>query len=207
MSFMSRRSASPPPRSPSPDVVLQSLPPPRRPVRRPGHLSLEGGSAPPRIQRPLLSMRSCTELRVKSPSRSSRSVVSAPPTPSASSGPGSRRTHKRTLSFAIPYRSPPASPTLSTPPPPVPPIPDFVLTPTDRKPVLHPVPTTRTIGAPIYLPDWEQFTVVPDIAPPTPRKQPRATLSTRRTPPAGMTCSGYFALHNSNQRSPRVVAL
>jgi hypothetical protein len=106
----------------------------------------------------------------------------------------------------VPYRSPPASPTLSSPPPPVPPIPEFVLSPTDKKPVLHSPAPTRVNH--IYLPEWEQFTVTPDFAQ-SPRKT-RTSMSGRRSggaAPAAMTCSTFFALHNQNQRPNQVVAL
>jgi hypothetical protein len=78
-----------------------------------------------------------------------------------------------------------------------------VLSPTDKKAVLHTPAPTRV--AHIYLPEWEQFTVVPDI---TPRKQ-RTSISPRRTEgaPSAMTCSKYFALQNPNQRPNQVVAL
>ncbi|KAJ7765011.1 hypothetical protein DFH07DRAFT_770274 [Mycena maculata] len=220
MSFINARPDSPPPRSPSPDVVLAPLPPPRRRSAR-AHLSLEGNSPRPRlpltlarIEKPLVSMRSCGDLRQsQTPRSASRSVVSAPPTPRAiaPSSPSAstfRRTHKRTLSFAVPYRSPPASPTFASPPPPVPPIPEFVLSPTDKKPVLHTVAPAPTRVTHIYLPEWEQFTVTPDFASPAPRKK-RTSMPGRRAggaPPA-MTCSGYLALHNSTQRLNQVVAL
>ncbi|KAJ7684040.1 hypothetical protein B0H17DRAFT_1073366 [Mycena rosella] len=217
MSFLSSRPESPPPRSPSPDVVLAPLPAP--PVRRrthsarPPRLSLTASADPKaersmHLQKTLASMRSCGDLRQNPPTKSApRSVLSAPPTPrsfapSSPSSPGFRRTHRRTLSFAVPYRSPPASPTLSSPPPPVPPIPEFVLSPTDKKPVLHSPAPTRVDH--IYLPEWEQFTVAPDV---TPRK-PRTSMSGRRTGGGGapMTCSTFFALHNPNQRPNQVVA-
>ncbi|KAJ6452365.1 hypothetical protein DFH09DRAFT_1238423 [Mycena vulgaris] len=215
MSFLSR-SDSPPPRSLSPDVVLAPLPPPvrrRTASARPTRLSL-GASADSkaerslRLEKTLASMRSCGDLRHAEPStskRASRAVVSEPATPTSATF---RRTHRRNLSFAVPYRSPPASPTLSSPPPPVPPIPEFVLSPTDKRPVLH--SATRLVAFPaqtIYLPEWEHFTVAPDI---TPRKQRLSTGPGRRTdsaPPSAMTCSKYFALHNPNQRPNQVVAL
>ncbi|KAF7355438.1 hypothetical protein MSAN_01460600 [Mycena sanguinolenta] len=224
MSIFPSRCASPPPRSPSPEIVLAPLPPPRRRnPNRPPRLSLQSSDERPNLKaeskrRSLASMRSCGDLRYPAtPKSASRSAVSAPATPrtlvpSSPSGSSFRRTHKRTLSFAVPYRSPPPSPTLSSPPPPVPPIPEFVLSPTDKKPVLHPVAPTRVNH--IYLPEWEQFTVVPDVV--SPRKK-RASMSPsgRRTtgvaaaapPPPGMTCSTFFALHNETQRPNRVVAL
>ncbi|KAF7301797.1 hypothetical protein MIND_00745400 [Mycena indigotica] len=210
--FTTRRPDSPPPRSPSPEVVLSPLPPPRRTnAQRPTRLSLQSSETRPTSLKPerrLTSMRSCGELRQPPTPRSSiRSVVSAPPTPREPASPTDseasfRRTHKRTLSFAIPYRSPPPSPAISSPIPPVPAIPDFVLSPTDKKPVLHPLPTRANE---VYLPEWEQFPV-------TPRK-PRLSggasiMSARRAvaAPAPMTCSTFFALHNKSSQTPQPVA-
>ncbi|KAJ3989648.1 hypothetical protein F5890DRAFT_1561625 [Lentinula detonsa] len=66
--------------------------------------------------------------------------VSPPPSPSfvsvssySSTGSGKAISHSRSLQFAVPYRSPPASPTLAGLPPPVPPIPTFVLTNAEEK--------------------------------------------------------------------------
>ncbi|KAJ7276534.1 hypothetical protein B0H12DRAFT_1085822 [Mycena haematopus] len=214
MSFLSTRCVSPPPRAPSPELVLSPLPVPRRKPNRPTRLSLQDSDDRPKPQRSLASMRSCGDLRhPATPKSASRAVVSAPATPralvpSSPSGSSFRRTHRRTLSFAVPYRSPPPSPILSSPPPPVPPIPEFVLSPTDKKPVLHPAAPTRVNH--IYLPEWEQFTVVPDLA--LPRKK-RASMSPsgRRTgtaaAPAAMTCSTFFALRNQPQRPNHVAAL
>ncbi|KAJ7368443.1 hypothetical protein DFH08DRAFT_831415 [Mycena albidolilacea] len=211
------RADSPPPRSPSPDVVLAPLPPPvrRRISNRPARLSLQSSDERPKMersQRSLASMRSCGDLRhPTTPKSASRFIVSAPPTPAPSSPSGSsfRRTHKRTLPFASPYRSPPASPLLSSPPPPVPPIPEFVLSPTDKKPVIHTAPVRVNH---IYLPEWEQFTVTPDLASPLPRKKrvsmsPSGRRAVVAPAPAAMTCSTFFALHNQSQRPNQVVSL
>ncbi|KAJ6539481.1 hypothetical protein B0H19DRAFT_1269790 [Mycena capillaripes] len=185
MSFFARPD-SPPPRSPSPDAVLAPLPPPFAGASRPAQ--------PVSASRALTSTSSDPEERVE-------------PRTLLPSGSSFRRAHRRTLSFAVPYRSPPASPTISSPPPPVPPIPEFVLSPTDKKPVLHSPASAPTRVNHIYLPEWEQFTVAPDVAP----RKTRTSMSGRRTgglaSPAAMTCSTFFALHNQNQRPNQVVAL
>ncbi|KAJ7682657.1 hypothetical protein DFH06DRAFT_1161763 [Mycena polygramma] len=215
MSFFARPD-SPPPRSPSPEVVLASLPPPRRRQSRPTHLSLQSTDQRPKptSQRKLATMRSCGDLRhPQTPKSAARSAFSVPPTPrslapSSPSGSSFRRGHTRTLSFAVPYRSPPASPTISSPPPPVPRIPEFVLSPTDKKPVLHsPAAAAPTRVNHIYLPEWEQFTVAP---PPLKTRASMTSMSSRgrtASPPAPMTCSTFFALHNEHQRPNRVMAL
>ncbi|KAJ7129527.1 hypothetical protein C8R44DRAFT_777001 [Mycena epipterygia] len=221
MSFVQPRPASPPPRSFSPAIVLAPLPPPVRrrtpSAPRPAHLSLEATRARTksdrslRLDKTLASARSCGELRTPATPRSARSVVSAPPTPrsiapSSPSDSSFRRTHKRNLSFAVPYRSPPASPTIASPPPPVPRIPEFVLSPTDKKPVLHTPAPPPTRVEHIYLPDWEQFAVVPDFAP---RKPQRTSMFARRSaaPSTPMTCSSFFALRSTNERPNQVAAL
>lgn len=109
----------------------------------------------------------------------------------------SKRGHRRSLSVAIPYRSPPASPTIASPPPPVPPIPEFALNPTDKKAVLHPRPSWP---AQIYIPDL-------NVSPPSdarPRISPQKSKSApdvRRE--NGMTCLKFFSLRNSSPRGPR----
>ncbi|KAJ7781100.1 hypothetical protein B0H16DRAFT_1497079 [Mycena metata] len=201
------RPPSPPPRSCSPETVLAPLPPPvRRRVQsaRPPRLNLQSTDKP---QRSLASTRSYGDLRQSATPTSARSraVVSAPATPrnfiipSSPSGSSFRRAHKRTLSSASPYRSPPASPILSSPPPPVPPIPEFVLAATDKKSVIYAPAPTR-----ILLPEWEHFPIAPDLA--SPRK-PRTPTSARRTQVPAITCSTFFALHNQSQRPNQVVAL
>nr|GAT59981.1 predicted protein [Mycena chlorophos] len=169
-----RRPDSPPPRSPSPEPVLASLPPPRRPTRLSlqsnASSSSESSSSSKPHTRKLSSMRSCGDLRQQQPSpsrgRATRSIVSAPPTPRSPATPltpssRSRRTLSLASRAATRTRSrsppPPPSPTLSSPVPPVPRIPDFVLAPTDKKPILHPSPPTPTV----YLPEWEHHPLAP----------------------------------------------
>lgn len=223
------RPESPPPRQPSPELVLTSLPYP--PIhsrvrgsspasRRNPQLTLQLPSSLAGSQHPqgktLLSSRSYDHLRenrnpmaLREPSAnsrprrvSSRLNVSAPATPRSlpsrspphSPNPNFKRGHRRSLSFAIPYRSPPPSPTIAAPPPPVPPIPAFALTPTDRKPVLrtHPVDFAQ-----IHLPELDGLSPISEKPTLSPRKQtvPRADGS------HGMTCLKFFSLHNSHKFS------
>ncbi|KAJ3710412.1 hypothetical protein C8R42DRAFT_691109 [Lentinula raphanica] len=65
---------------------------------------------------------------------------SPPPSPSfvsissrSSTSSGRPLAHSRSLQFASPYRSPPASPTINGPPPPVPPLPAFVFTGAEKE--------------------------------------------------------------------------
>ncbi|KAF9076790.1 hypothetical protein BDP27DRAFT_701194 [Rhodocollybia butyracea] len=153
------RPVSPPPRSVSPDVsAFTALSPPMRSKKLP--------------ERPESQSHKPHTLR-STPSKS----ILKPTQPSSSSTPTSvsfrsnhTLTHRRSIQLAIPYRSPPPSPTLASPPPPVPPIPAFVLDcPAPRR--------TPTQSLP---------------PPPRPTRSPRREL--RDVPPAGhgMTCSQFM---------------
>jgi len=174
----------------------------------------------PLLDKTLLSTRSCDHLREKanpgqwadgeafgprgtlnvSPPTTPRSLPLPSPTDGSSNF---RRGHRRTLSFAIPYRSPPPSPTIASRPPPVPPIPAFVLSPTDKKPILHTQPT-RLI--PIYLPEPEAISPISEVSI-SPRKQNRSIPAPRREKSTGMTCLKFFSLRNSCQRGARTAAV
>lgn len=211
------RPESPPPRQPSPDITYTPLNPPR--ARRP-LLSMQSTSSAPTIgslrPKALHSARSCDQLRDREHTKrkrdSTRSKASSngPSTPrslqiqlptSTSPSPSSKR---RSLSFAIPYRSPPASPTLSSPPPPVPPIPAFALDPAYKKPVLHPLPSNNSYT----LPDLDSISPISTSMFELPRRY-------RKTGPAvpdgrdlvAMTCSKFFSLHNSNHRAAQACAV
>ncbi|KAG6830827.1 hypothetical protein H0H92_014479 [Tricholoma furcatifolium] len=114
------RPASPPPRQPSPELLYSPLP------LRSRNRTLSNSQPRPAPKKPILTVRSYNDL-------ASRAIHSPPPTPRSlppTLTPDYH--HRRTLSNAIPYRSPPPSPTISSPPPPVPPIPAFVLSPPDN---------------------------------------------------------------------------
>lgn len=224
---MFTRPASPPPPMPSPKLEPTPLPsPPLRPRNRPAtRLRIQSHVTPvqpslmgsPLLERTLNSSRSCTNLRAKdgpreflrgeenrSKKQRSRGDVSPPSTPRSLPLPTPPRTpsirgHRRSLSFAIPYRSPPPSPTISAPPP-VPPIPVSKLSPTDKKPVLRPQPTRIT---PIYLPDLD-ITPIIEVTPSSPERQRAPECRGERG--AVMTCLRFFSLRNSNhdQRSTAI---
>ncbi|KIK68004.1 hypothetical protein GYMLUDRAFT_54710 [Collybiopsis luxurians FD-317 M1] len=164
MSSLFSRPESPPPRAPSPDYSTTLTPLPiRRKSPAPARPSTATGSNPSHLRqrRPTLRTVHSDTLR-PDPStllghdltqRPSKGILkpSPPPSPTAPSSscstsslcspkPLSRR---RSLQLAVPYLSPPPSPTLSAAPPPVPPIPTFVLTdkegkksPLEKSPVL-----------------------------------------------------------------------
>ncbi|KAG5342505.1 hypothetical protein C0989_000633 [Termitomyces sp. Mn162] len=172
------RPPSPPPRQPSPELHYSPLPSPHARARH-RTLSSHTDSAPatppglpvPKPRKAILTVRSLNDL----PS-SSRSLVP----------------HRRSLSTAIPYRSPPPTPTVVSPPPPVPPIPTFALSPpTPIKSCPRPAAIT-----PIHLPDLDS---VPPLPEPT-AKQPSPT----RQHKVAMTCLRFFSLRNSKRRSPVV---
>ncbi|KAF7332032.1 hypothetical protein MKEN_00083500 [Mycena kentingensis (nom. inval.)] len=214
-STMPQRCDSPPPRSTTPDAVFASLsPPPRPPAMRLTCLSLDGRDTRPTIDSTaskLKSMPSCGELRQPPTPKGARSFrSSAPPTPKSESSPSFFRPHKRTLSLAARTRprsrSPPPSPTMSSPPPPVPPIPAFVLAPTDKKAIIHAVPSRLNQG---YLPEWEHYTAA---------SRPKSTrtsngvaiMSARRAvaAPAPLTaCSSvFFAMNDVNASNQTPIA-
>lgn len=216
------RPDSPPPRQPSPDITYTPLNPPAhsRSRRRP-RLSMQPTSGravgPQFSERILHSMRSydhisenakCKRLANKqdigSKSKSRGTPLISPPTtprslptssPPRSPSLSGKLGHRRSLSFAIPYRSPPPSPTIASPPPPVPPIPAFALNPTDKKPVLQRLPL-QPIVTPIYLPDFDTISPVATSH----RKQSfTARLSSGHGETGtAMTCAKFFSLRNAN---------
>ncbi|KAG6880382.1 hypothetical protein C0992_007793 [Termitomyces sp. T32_za158] len=200
------RPPSPPPRQPSPELGYTPLPSPHVRAR---HRTLSSQtslapSIPPGlfVQKPrksILTVRSCNDLPSSSrsqgfPRPSTPATPRSLPSPSRSAF--GEITHRRTLSNAIPYRSPPPSPTLPSPPPPVPPIPSFALSP--PTPMKHcPRPAAIT---PIHLPDLDNVPPLTEATnPPRSRKQP----SRARTPEkVAMTCLRFFSLRNSKRRTP-----
>ncbi|KAJ7590754.1 hypothetical protein C8J56DRAFT_933802 [Mycena floridula] len=193
---MFTRPDSPPPRQPSPEPQIVALNPPR--TRRP-LLSMQSAPAVPRqsdfltVEKKLQSVRSFEQLSTKRRApRFNQCLASPPSTPRSlqlQTSPKSRQAHRRSLSFAIPYRSPPPSPTISQPPPPVPPIPAFALSSTDKKPVLHRPPLV-----PIYLPDLDPISPIGPLT----SGEPSVMRPQRRTGTMeAMTCSKFFSLHNA----------
>ncbi|KIY74090.1 hypothetical protein CYLTODRAFT_416353 [Cylindrobasidium torrendii FP15055 ss-10] len=151
------RSETPPPRAESPELPYIPLEPPRRRLRPSGHSceslrptrrtalnkSASRASLKPGEQFPLM----CSY--ASSPPTSPRSLpLSSPPR-----SPPTMRPRRRSLSCAVPHRSPPASPLVGDAPPPVPPLPEFVLTPVpsaDTK-----APSIDSVVVPIELPELD----------------------------------------------------
>ena len=77
-------------------------------------------------------------------------------------------------------RSPPPTPVVASPPPPVPPIPSFMLSPTDKKSVLQPLKRSSVHRTPEHTSHCS-------------RKRCDST-------PNAMTCMQFFAMHNSSRR-------
>ncbi|KAE9397147.1 hypothetical protein BT96DRAFT_996104 [Gymnopus androsaceus JB14] len=147
MSIFSRPE-SPPPRAPSPDYFTGLNPLPIRQKRSQGCIRPStANSSDDSPKRPTLravqsdSTPGAEFLGHNLTHKPSKGILkpSPPPSPSTfsiyshSSDSSRTLTHHRSLQFALPYRSPPASPVLAGPPPPVPPIPSFVLTDTEKK--------------------------------------------------------------------------
>ncbi|TFL05949.1 hypothetical protein BDV98DRAFT_560909 [Pterulicium gracile] len=121
---------STPPRTPSPELVHNPLAPPTRRARPPSSIYLPQPNMHSPSDRPIpsprksiLVKRSCRSLKPGSPNLHSAVLPASPTSLRAIS----RKSSSRSLSLAQTYRSPPPSPTIVSPPPPVPPIPSFML--------------------------------------------------------------------------------
>ncbi|KAJ3893969.1 hypothetical protein GG344DRAFT_74459 [Lentinula edodes] len=180
------RPLSPPPRAVSPDVAtLGPLPlPPARSRRMSERSGPSSRSSPPRS---LLRSTPSKGILKPTPPPSPGSPVSFASSSSSSSSSTSSRgsthtlSHRRSIQFAIPYRSPPASPTLAASPPPVPPIPAFAL----NSGAARPLPGDQL--APL---------------PPRPARSPRRELHDGSR--GGMTCSQFMSIpqHGLGRRNP-----
>jgi hypothetical protein len=143
------RPESPPPRAPSPEYFTGLNP---LPIRKRSQATIRSSTATlssEQPKRPILratqsdSVHSPAQLLGHDLTRSpSKGILKHSPPPSSgssivsrhSSSTASSRTlsHHRSLPSALPCRSPSASPTLAIPPP-LPPLPSFVLTDTEKK--------------------------------------------------------------------------
>ncbi|KAK7060519.1 hypothetical protein VNI00_001285 [Paramarasmius palmivorus] len=172
------RPPSPPPRAPSPTPHTASLPPPRRP--RPQHLQLhhtrswDGGYATILEEERAKqkdeqatrdpTVRKTVSKGILKPSPAPRSNSSPLPSPLP---PLSPRGSRVPLSSAIPYKSPPPSPTVTSPPP-VPPLPAFAIEQASSPRTIHfPLSPTRTPSSPLPSP----------LPSPTPRKSSSLSVS------------------------------
>ncbi|KAK7470510.1 hypothetical protein VKT23_001936 [Stygiomarasmius scandens] len=173
-----QRSASPPPRAVSPDLPLLALP-----IRglNPSR-SCDSFPNSERVGRPTLRK-----------SKSSKSIPKSLPSPLASSA----------SSTALPsptrrrYRSPPPSPAhVSSPPPPVPRIPEF-LSQMDKKPVLR---TPVMIPTPVPPPD-ALISPIQQMSPATPPAKSRTKKSPGRRSSVVMTCARFFMERNPSSAS------
>lgn len=224
---MYARPDSPPPRAPSP--VLTHIPLPSPPPRNRGRvasarsLKPRGHSRSPGLHQ-LITARSCdhmsnsqndicdrdSEELARTRNRSTLTLPSLTLSHSLSIPASSHPTefkprHRRSLSFAIPYRSPPLNPTVASPPPPVPPMPEFMLSSPKVKPVSA-YPATLTI-TPIYLPDIDEFSPISETPTLVSNSLETKALhySQQKRRGVGMTCLKFFALRNS--RSSRNAAV
>ncbi|KAG1866496.1 hypothetical protein DFJ58DRAFT_769437 [Suillus subalutaceus] len=214
MSFVTRRSQSPPP-MPSPELVPTPLPSPPPILHRSSRLTVPANNSPPipprligspLLQNTLNASRSHDRLnrkakeglfgeddefgaRKRALGKRSNSSISSLPILSTSP----TRIARRALGqSSTRYRSPPPSPTIASPPPPVPPIPAFMLTPTDKKSVVQSLPSKRATAPAQHA----LFDLPPSLS------RPRCE-STPQTPGA-MTCMQFFTMHNTPRRDCRV---
>ncbi|KIK68005.1 hypothetical protein GYMLUDRAFT_36817 [Collybiopsis luxurians FD-317 M1] len=177
------RPHSPPPRAVSPAFpTFNPLPlPPARPKKMSDRSALSNSyqrQTPPRIRNtPSRGILKHTP----PPSPTSPTSISS----SSSSSRASTHTlsHRRSLQFAVPYRSPPASPTLTSPPPPVPPIPAFALDGASgvrASSVGHSVtPSASTLSPPPTR---------------SPRREPREGPGSSN---GGMTCTEFMSMRGA----------
>ncbi|KAL1747682.1 hypothetical protein HDZ31DRAFT_31452 [Schizophyllum fasciatum] len=215
------RPDSPPPRAPTPEVDFAPLPvrsrfqsssssssaaaararnqlsPPRtlRSVRSVDAFNRTKRSFPAHDARPRKIKSHGTLHDASSPPSSPRSTASSS---SSSTSVSSRRSH-RSLSQAVPYRSPPASPNLMASPPPVPPIPAFAL---DAHPAPKPAKAKAAKRAqPQPLPEPES------IAHLLGRPIVSRKTSFRDVRQAGLTCASFFHLRNGTRHTPTATAV
>ncbi|KAF9451662.1 hypothetical protein P691DRAFT_772962 [Macrolepiota fuliginosa MF-IS2] len=199
------RPESPPPRVPSPPprVFTPLASPSSRSHRKPSSSS-SAPSLPPGLQqeRTLLTVRSYEHLssrnaehrrpkRTRSALGHAASGLRTHSLPEPFTPPAISRPHYRTASLTS-RASPPPSPMLHSPPPPVPPIPSFILTPADKK---SPRSADSLPVTPIYLPDLDPVSPIADLPASVIKSSKKAGLAKTRS--AGVTCLKFFSLRNS----------
>ncbi|KAG2757379.1 hypothetical protein P692DRAFT_20824778, partial [Suillus brevipes Sb2] len=209
MSF-ARRSQSPPPPMPSPELLPTPLPSPP-PIHRISRLTIPANNSPPipprligspLLQNTLNASRSHDRLdrkakeglfgedddfgaRKRALGRRSNSSISSLPILSNSP---SRTTRRNLGQSSARFRSPPPSPSIASPPPPVPPIPAFMLTSTDKKSVVRSIPIKRATTPAHHA----LFDLTPSLSRTRCKSSPQA--------PGAMTCMQFFTMHNAPRR-------
>ncbi|KAH7914234.1 hypothetical protein BJ138DRAFT_1057568 [Hygrophoropsis aurantiaca] len=213
MSFV--RPASPPPPMPSPQLIPTPLPSPPSFTRKPSRsrLTVPAQHSPPippsLIGSPLLrktlnGSRSHERLDRKAKAglfgdddefgtRKSH-LAGKRRTSASASPPRPEHVTKRSSAQTPPrYRSPPPSPAAASPPPPVPPIPAFMLTPTDKKSVLQPSPKRSS-------PHHTIFDLYMDRS----DDELSRSHSLAKQSSNAVTCMQFFTMHNPPQRGCRI---
>jgi hypothetical protein len=209
MSF--RRCESPPPPMPSPLLVPTPLPspPPFAPKIHKSRITQSAQNSPrigpPFLKKTLNSSQSHDRLDHKAKAglfgdddefgaRKSRENRRCPSTTSVSSAYSSPRSLKRSLgNIPLRCRSPPPNAAIASPPPPVPPIPAFMLAPTDKRSTLQPSPKRSSAS----------HTAIFDLYMGHARKETSSTTRKRRESEHGnaLTCMQFFTMHNSRRES------
>ncbi|OAX44535.1 hypothetical protein K503DRAFT_764951 [Rhizopogon vinicolor AM-OR11-026] len=219
MSFV-QRPHSPPPPMPSPQLVPTPLPspPPLHRKPSPSRLTIPANHSPPipprligspLLQKTLNASKSHDRLdrkakeglfgeddefgaRRRALGRKSNSSISSLPTLS----PSPTRATRRSPTQSSRCRSPPPSLVVASPPPPVPPIPAFMLTPTDKKSSLQSFPKRET--APAHHTIFDLYTSEDASS------LPRTRCESTPHAPSAMTCMEFFTIHNAPRRDCRV---
>lgn len=221
MSFV--RPQSPPPPMPSPQLVPTPLPspPPLHRKPSPSRLTIPANHSPPipprligspLLQKTLNASKSHDRLNRKAKeglfgqddefgarrralTKRSNSSLSSLPTLS----PSPTRTTRRSPSQSSRCRSPPPSFVVASPPPPVPPIPAFMLTPTDKKSSLQSFP--KRTPTPVHHTTFD-FYIDRTQEDASPLSRPRCESTPHA--PGAVTCMQFFTMHNTPRRDCRI---
>lgn len=167
---MHSRPVSPPPPCPSPELQPSPLP------------------SPPVLKARLLAKQlSTTHERINEKAKATLwldgdEFGSDKPVQPAAPSPVRKRVARRQSSLHIRTCSPPPSPTLCSPPPPVPPIPAFALSSTDKK---------SELPTPPPLPTWPAK-IIPEYS----LEGAERAMMRRKRGASAVTCSQFMVMHN-----------
>ncbi|KAI6047425.1 hypothetical protein EDC04DRAFT_3052275 [Pisolithus marmoratus] len=191
------RSSSPPPPLPSPQLVPTPLPSPPPLSKKSSRTRLTQHHSPPihpsfmgdpLISKTLVSSRSYDGL-----DRRVRASLFGDDDDFGTGKPSPHRrlparTSKHITDHPSPRcRSPPPSTAVVSPPPPVPPIPTFMLTPTDKKSVLRPVQKQAAVHQIVYD-GYTRHRADERLS--------RSSLKHCEPAPNAITCIQFFSMHN-----------
>ncbi|KAH7887639.1 hypothetical protein F5I97DRAFT_1861769 [Phlebopus sp. FC_14] len=192
------RSPSPPPPMPSPQFLPTPLPSPPPLTTKPSvsRLTMHPQRSPPipptligspLLQKTLNSARSHDRLDHRAKARLFGDDDDFGTRKQSENRRCSLASPRHTKRVVARCRSPPPSPAIASPPPPVPPIPAFMLAPTDKKSVLRAAPTHPSRP-------------VTGTRPEHPHHTSRRRCPSTPQPGHAITCMQFFAMHNPSRR-------